>query len=146
LKSGHGALALGTALMAAFGCSTTYQPRPSRHVGLVIARGNISYVKDGRPTSVGPLSGPLADLVAETPAAALHARTAHTQLAVGVPCYVGGLAGVVVGLLALSGPVGWVVIGTGGAVAGTGLGLMGSGFTHAVDAVNLHNDATDAPL
>jgi hypothetical protein len=102
-------------------------------------------VKDGHPTPVGPLSGPLTALVAETPEAMVHARAAHTQLAVGVPCYVGGIAGVLVGMLALSGPVGWVVIGTGGAIAGTGLGLMGSGVTHAVDAVNLHNDATDAP-
>jgi len=40
----------------------------------------------------------------------------------------------------LSGPVGWVVIGIGAVTAGTGLGFMGSGVTHAVDAVNIHND------
>jgi hypothetical protein len=34
-----------------------------------------------------------------------------------------------------------VVIGIGALTAGTGLGFMGSGFTHAVDAVNIHNDA-----
>ena len=87
----------------------------------------------------------MSKLVEDTPAAAAHARTAHTQLAVGVPCYLGGVVGVAVGMLALSGPVGWVVLGSGVAVAGTGLGLMGSGATHAVDAVNLHNDAVDAP-
>ena len=50
----------------------------------------------------------------------------------------------VVGIAALSGPVGWVVLGVGAATAGTGLSLMGAGFTHAVDAVNLHNDAVSS--
>jgi hypothetical protein len=52
-----------------------------------------------------------------------------------------GLAGVVVGLAVLSGPIGWVAIGVGAVTAGTGLGFMGAGLTHAVDAVNIHNDA-----
>jgi len=60
---------------------------------------------------------------------------------VGVPAYLAGLGGVVLGLVLLTGPVGWVVVGLGGASAGTGLGLMGAGVTHAVDAVNLHNYA-----
>jgi hypothetical protein len=37
-----------------------------------------------------------------------------------------------------------VVLGVGAATAGTGLGFMGAGFTHAVDAVNLHNDAVSS--
>jgi hypothetical protein len=41
----------------------------------------------------------------------------------------------------LSGPVGWVVLGVGAATGGTGLGLLGAGFTHVIDAVNIHNDA-----
>jgi hypothetical protein len=72
----------------------------------------------------------------------MHARKSHTQLAVGVPTYLTGVAGVIVGIAALSGPVGWVVIGVGALTAGTGLGFMGSGVTHAIDAVNIHNDTT----
>ena len=132
------------AALTAIGCSTTYQPRATQHVGVVVVHGNISYVRDGKPTAIGLFSGPLSQLVAETPAAAAHARTAHTQMAIGVPCYLGGITGVVVGALAFSGPVGWAVLGTGAAIAGTGLGLMGAGATHAIDAVNLHNDAMDA--
>jgi hypothetical protein len=99
------------------------------------------YVKDGQEQPVGPFAGSLAALVADVPVAAAHARTAHTQFAVGVPAYVIGLGGVVVGIAVLSGPIGWVVIGAGAATAGTGLGLMGNGLTHAVDAANIHNDA-----
>jgi hypothetical protein len=122
-------------------CGTSYQPRPTARVGVVIHHGAAMYIKNGRETPVGPLGGHLEELVAETPAAAAHAHTAHTQLAVGVPFYLVGIAGVAVSLIALSGPVGWVVIGAGAALGGTGLGFMGSGFTHAVDAVNVHNDA-----
>jgi hypothetical protein len=99
------------------------------------------YVKGGQEQPIGPFSGHLGALVADVPAAAAHARTAHTQFVVGVPTYVTGLGGVVVGIAVLSGPIGWLVIGVGAATAGTGLGLMGNGLTHAIDAVNIHNDA-----
>jgi hypothetical protein len=122
------------------GCSTTYQPRPSGRVGLVIHNGVAMYVKDGRQTPVGPLGGDLPQLVAETPAAVASAHRARKQLSVGVPSYAGGLGGVVVGLT-LATPVGWVIVGVGAALAGTGLALMGAGVTNAIDAVNIHNDA-----
>lgn len=134
------ALALTVGLLQA-ACSTTYQPRRSGQVGLVIHYAAPVYVKDGREVPIGPFGGDLASLVADTPAAATHARKSHTQLAIGVPTYLTGVAGVIVGIAALSGPVGWVVIGVGALTAGTGLGFMGSGVTHAIDAVNIHNDA-----
>jgi hypothetical protein len=108
---------------------------------VVIHHGAAMYVTNGHETPIGPLGGSLESLVAAEPAAAAQAHTARTELAVGVPCYLGGIAGVVVGIAVLSGPVGWVVLGVGAATAGTGLGFMGAGLTHAVDAVNLHNDA-----
>jgi hypothetical protein len=132
--------ALAGALLQA-ACSTTYQPRRTGRVGVVIHRGAVTYEKDGRELPVGPFTGDLEGLVQDRPAAAVHARTAHTQFIIGVPAYVAGLAGVIVGIAALSGPIGWVVIGLGASTAGTGLGLMGAGVTHAVDAVNIHNDA-----
>jgi hypothetical protein len=99
------------------------------------------FVKDGQEQPIGPFGGQLGALVADVPAAAAHAHTAHTRFAVGVPAYVTGLGGVVIGIAVLSGPIGWLVIGAGAATAGTGLGLMGNGLTHAIDAVNIHNDA-----
>jgi hypothetical protein len=122
-------VALSVALLQV-ACSTTYQPRHTGRVGMVIHHGAAVYVKDGRELPLGPFSGDLEGLVADVPAAAAHAHTAHTQF-----------AGVVVGIVVLSGPIGWVVIGVGAATAGTGLGFMGTGLTHAVDAVNIHNDA-----
>jgi hypothetical protein len=109
---------------------------------MVIHHGAALYVKDGHELPIGAFSGHLEGLVAEVPAATAHAHTAHTEFAVGVPAYLTGLGGVVIGIAVLSGPIGWVVIGIGAATAGTGLGLMGKGLTHAVDAVNIHNDAT----
>ena len=110
-------------------------------MGVVIHYGAAMYVKDGEEQPIGPFSGHLEAMVADVPAATAHARTAHTRFMVGVPAYMMGLGGVVVGIAVLSGPVGWLVIGAGAAMSGTGLGLMGNGLTHAIDAVNIHNDA-----
>lgn len=137
----HVAVVLASLLAA---CSTTYQPSRPGRIGLVIHHGAAAYVKDGRELPVGPFSGHLEELVADVPAAAAHARTAHTEFMVGVPAYLTGLGGVVVGIVLLSGPIGWVVIGVGGAAAGAGLGLMGAGFTHTLDAVNIHGDCGDS--
>jgi hypothetical protein len=125
------------------GCSTMYQPQQRGRVGLVVHSGIAMYVKDGRETPVGPLGGDLERLVAETPVAAAAAHRARNQLAVGVPFYAGGLGGVIVGV-ALASPVGWVIVGVGAALAGTGLSFMGAGITNAIDAVNIHNDAASA--
>jgi hypothetical protein len=149
---GAGRPAVAPALLFALGfmtmggaCSTTYQPQQrSGRVVIVIHRGAALYVKDGRQEPIGPFGGDLPALVAETPEAATAAHRARNQLAAGVPIYVGGAAAIVTGLL-LAGPVGWVVLGLGAASAATGLSLMGAGFTNAVDAVNLQNDATPAP-
>lgn len=136
-----GALGLVLALpFLAAACSTTYRPRPSARVGLVVHGGGLAYVENGRETPVGPLGGDLPQLVASNPDAAAHARTARAELAAGVPAYLLGVGAVALGLGFLSGPGRWVALGTGLCVGGTGLGLMGAGFTHALDAVNLYND------
>ena len=101
------------------GCGTTYAPRLDGRVALVIHHGAALYVKDGRQVPVGPFSGELPGLVAGEPVAAEHARSAHRQIVAGEPAYLIGAAGVVVGVVALSGPAGWVAIAVGGALAGT---------------------------
>jgi hypothetical protein len=114
-------------------------------VRLVIHHGAALYVQDGRELPVGPFSGNLPALVASCPPALEHARIAHRDLAVGASAYLAGAAGLVIGILALSGPPGWVVIGAGATVGGTGIGFLGAGLTHAIDAVNLFNDASPHP-
>jgi hypothetical protein len=133
--------ALGPLLALGAGCSTTYQPRPSPRIGLVVHGGTLSYVQNGRETPVGPLGGDLGALVGGNPQAAAQARTARTELAVGVPAYLVGIGAVVLGLWLLDGNERWVAAGAGAGVAGTGLGLMGAGFTHLLDAVNIHGDS-----
>ena len=140
----EGAIAACAVASLLVACSTSYQPQHTGRVAIGIDHAAAVYVKDGRPVSVGPFSGSLEALVAETPAAAAHAHTAHRQFQIGIPSYLVGAGGVVAGVVLLSGPVGWVVIGAGAAALGTGLGFMGAGLTHAVDAVNIHNDAVSA--
>jgi hypothetical protein len=136
-----GTLAAALALVPAAACSTTYQARPDPRVGVVIRRGGAFYVKDGQLTPVGPFGGELEPLVPAEPQAARLAHRARRQLQVGVPLYVLGLAGVVASLAAVSGDARWPLVGAGAVGAGTGLSLMGAGFTNAVDAINVHNDA-----
>jgi hypothetical protein len=131
---------------AGLACSTTYQPRNDGTVGLVIHHAAAIYVQSGRERPVGPFSGALPELVAGNPVAARHARTAHGQLAAGTSAYLTGAAAVAVGILALSGPPGWIVIGAGATLLGTGLGLLGAGLTHAIDAVNVYNDSLTGPF
>jgi hypothetical protein len=126
-------------------CGTSYQPRPSSHLGFVIHHGTALYVKDGQEYVVGPLGGPLEPLVASSPAAARLAHRARHQLAAGVPLYVGGLAAVLIGLAMSGGSTPWIVRGAGAAAGVTGLCLIGAGFTNAVDAINVYNDQVSTP-
>jgi hypothetical protein len=137
-------VALGLFAAGQLACGTSYRPRSDGQVRLVIHHGAALYVQDGRELPVGPFSGNLPGLVATCPAANEHARIAHRDLAVGASAYLAGAAGLVLGLLVLSGPAGWVVIGASATVGGTGIGFLGAGLTHAVDAVNLFNDASAA--
>lgn len=122
-------------------CSTTYQPKHTGRVALGIHHAAAVYVKDGQAKAVGPFSGELPGLVAETPAAAVQAHRANRQFQIGIPFYLTGVGGVLVGAIVLSGPVGWLVLGGAVSVLATGLGFMGAGLTNAIDAVNIHNDA-----
>ena len=103
------------------------------------------YVKDGQEHVVGPLGGGLEPLVASSPLAASLAHRGRNQLSVGVPLYATGLAALVFGLTLSGGSVPWILRGAGAASAGTGLGLIGAGFTNTVDAVNAYNGSLSLP-
>lgn len=122
-------------------CGTAYQPRPSPRIGIVIHHGAAFYVKNGQEVVIGPLGGALEPLVATSPPALARAHRGYLQLAFGVPLYLGGAASVFVGLVTSRVPLKWTLVGAGAASAGTGLGLIGSGFLNAVDAVNIYNDS-----
>lgn len=126
-------------------CGTAYQPRPSARVGFIIHHGVALYVKNGQEVPIGPLGGALEPLVESSPQAAFRAHRACHQLAFGVPLYLAGVAALVVGLASSRPPVRWSLIGAGAASGGTGLGLIGAGFTNIVDAVNIYNDSMSPP-
>jgi hypothetical protein len=128
------------AAISCVACGTTYQPATSSHIGIVIHRGAAFYIKDGREVPIGPLGGALEPLVETSPEAAAHAHRAFTQLSVGVPLYFLSAAAVIVGLASSRPSVHWTLIGAGAAGGGTGLTLIGAGFTNILDAVNIYND------
>jgi hypothetical protein len=146
-----GSLRLGRVTLAliagpcALACSTTYQPEPSARIGIIIHHGAALYVKNGQAFPVGPLGGALEPLVASSPPAALRAHRAYEQLAAGIPLYLGGAASLIIGLTLVRSPGRWALIGAGTASAVTGLGLLGAGFSNAVDAVNIYNDSVSSP-
>jgi hypothetical protein len=139
------ARALVVVACAGAACGTAYQPRPSARIGVIIHHGVALYVKNGQEVPIGALGGALEPLVASSPAAAARAHRAFNQLAVGVPLYVLGAAAVIVGLSSSTFPLRWTAIGAGTASLGTGLSLIGAGFTNAVDAVNIYNDSVAGP-
>jgi hypothetical protein len=129
------------ACCAGTACSTSFQPRANGQVGIVIHHGAAIYVKDGQEVPIGPLGGALQPLIASVPSASALAHRSRNQLAIGVPLYVCGVAALVLRAIVLRGPAGWTALGAGGASTVTGLGLIGAGFTNAVDAVNIYNDS-----
>ena len=135
------ALAVGYCSTA---CGTAYQPRPSSRIAIVIHHGAAFYVKNGQEVVVGPFGGALEPLVASSPPALARAHRAYLKLSFGVPLYVSGAASVLVGLVTSRVPLKLTLIAAGAASAGTGLGLIGSGFLNAVDAVNIYNDSVAA--
>jgi hypothetical protein len=121
-------------------CGTAYRPKPTPRLTLIVEHGGVAFLKNGHASPVSPLGGDLPELVAADADAVRAARRARHQLAFGVPAYVLGFAGVLVGL-SLGKPAKWPVV-AGGAVLGvSGLASMGAGATNAIDAVNRYNDA-----
>jgi hypothetical protein len=150
-------LALAAMGASTLGCSSTYMPRPSPRVSLVMDSGSYAYVRDGKKYEGGLFGGDLDEAVKGNPEAEHYASA-----------YKGGIAtGFVLSL------VGAVGIGVGAGVAGselanqppgsssvpvTGLVVMGAGLLvsiigdvvilnaapHLFDAINAYNDGLQA--
>jgi len=131
-------VSLGLSLLLC-NCSTSYQPRPSPRVATVIHRGSPYFVTGGQERRGGMAAGGLRETVAGDPEALAHASIARTQLLVGWPAYLLGLGAVVAGI-AIAGPVGLAVAGTGAVSMTSGVALAMTAQTHVTDAVNIHND------
>jgi hypothetical protein len=129
--------------------SSAYQPARNPRVTAAASVFSTSYVRDGREFAEGPWSGGLEGAVEGNGRAQEEARTAHTFTVAGFVLEVAGLGalGTGVGLnvqhdegLRSAGT--WVALG--GAVAVlTGMVLTATATPHAIDAVNIYNDALD---
>jgi len=130
--------------LACAACGTSYQPKPSPRITLVVHGGGISFAKNGSASPVGPLGGALPDLVVGDEAVRAARRARH-ELVFGVPAYVLGFTAAIIGF-SLAKPAGWLVGGAGIVLGGSGLAFMGAGAVNAIDAVNLSNDAVSPPF
>jgi hypothetical protein len=144
-------------VLTATACATSYKPRPSPRVALVMKDGAPALEKNGQLDKIGPFGGGLVDAVQGHAEAEDHARTyrglmvggfvtnllgaATAAGGVGVLAYNEAKDSPSAGLRAAS--FGMMFGGLGVALAGTI--LMASAQPHFYDAINLYNDSVAAP-
>jgi hypothetical protein len=75
---------------AASGCSTSYTPRPSPRVAVVLHGGKPNYVRDGQLYEGGALGGDIDDAVRGNPQAEAHARAYQNGMLAGFLTTLGG--------------------------------------------------------
>lgn len=137
-------------------CSTTYMPRATGHVALVMDGGTIKYAKNGQTESLGFFGGGLVDAVTGNPVAEEEARTYRNLNVAGFTTTMVGAAsaGAGLGLLVANSAqsqrddaatsAGLALL-LGGLVADVvGSFLMVGAQPHMMDALNIYNDGVDA--
>jgi hypothetical protein len=137
-------------------CATSYRPRPSPRISMVMEDGSPALEKNGNVVKVGPFGGGLVESVEGVPVAEDHADTYRSRMIAG---FVIGLlgapaAGVGTGMLLVnesdSNPSDGLRAASIGLLAGglalslTGSILMASAQPHFWDAINVYNDSVPA--
>jgi hypothetical protein len=149
---------LFTALVGLPACSSTYKPRPSPRIAIVLEHGQPALVKGGERYEIGVFGGGLVDAVEGNAAAEDHAETFRNRTITGFAMSLGGVAFALGGASLLAAgafdsrdPADAMVF-TGAAVAFTGFGLMIASLfvtmsapPHLWDAINVYNDAVTPP-
>ncbi len=143
--------------LALVGCNSMYFPRSRGRVAVTIRDGKPVYVRDGNVYEAGVLGGGLSDAVAGNRAAMAAANEYSDRVTT-------GLIAMLAGLGAFGGGAGWAIhdaAATNGNPNLAGPALLGlAGFVLALvgtvymttaepyrwDAINLFNDAHDAPV
>jgi hypothetical protein len=147
----HARAAIAILLCSTFGCASSYVPRPSPRVSLVMDGGGYGYVRDGRKYEGGLFGGDIDKVVQGNPQAEKYARAYKTGMATGFAMTTIGLAGVLGGVTVLGAdasqsqensvpPTGLVIIGAGLFVELIGSILELNAVPHLFDAVNSYND------
>jgi hypothetical protein len=135
-------------------CMTTYEPRPSPRLAMIMESGNPLLVRDGRRFHLGLFGGELEEAVTPNALAMEHATTFRSQLLGGFALGVAGGIGLGVGIgtlgvatserqdkaipltILISSAVAYLV----------GLGLIVGAQPHMHDAINVYNDWIDAGM
>jgi len=144
---------LAVPLLLALGCSSSYTPRAGRRLSMVMSGGQIAYVRDGRMIEHGILGGGLLDAVEGVPEAEDAARIYHHRSVAG---FLVGMGGILCSSFAFTralsdaegdGDGSTALMVSLGCFAGSmaGFAYMGSGVPYLYDAINIYNDAVEAP-
>jgi len=142
------------------GCSTSYVPRPSPRVAVVMKDGTPSYMRDGRIYEGGAFGGDLDQAVHGNPEAEAHAKSYQNgMLGSFLASLAGGLslgtgAGVVLADSARSSEdrsssaqvTGFVLLAGGVAASIVGAVLFSNAQPHLWDAINIYNDGFPDPM
>lgn len=128
------------------GC-TSYVPRPSSSIRMVMDGGSSQFVKNGAVIQKGALGGSLIEAMKDVPAAQQHARTYRAMNIAGFTVYGVGLLGMVIGGLIWPVSKNYTVpvalIGSGGGLGVIGLGVVAGSGPQLLDAINLYNDSIE---
>jgi hypothetical protein len=149
--------AAGVSTFALSGCSTSYAPRPTPRVAVVMQGGTPVYVREGRVFPGGGFGGDLHEAVEGNPEAESYAKSYRTGMVAGVTTALVGIASAVGGsvlyLANSSGPenerdgtaqaIGGTMALSGIAAYATGMVIMLHAQPHLWDAVNSYNDGVD---
>jgi hypothetical protein len=146
-------IAAVTLCCCAFGCTSSYVPRPSPRLSLIMEGGTYAYVRDGKKYEGGMLGGDLEEAVRGVPAAEEYASQFRTGMTAGLVLTTIGSLGLVGGLV-LTGaeasqttpgqplpPTGLVVCGLGLVTELVGVIVGLNAAPHLFDAINAYNDA-----
>ena len=140
--------------IALSGCSTSYVPRPSPRVAIVMQGGTPGYLREGRVYPGGGFGGDIDEAVRGNPEAESHARAYRAGMIGGFAATLGGVASTLGGGLLYfrntGGPeserdtteqaVGGVLALSGIAAYVAGLVLLTNAQPHLWDAINSYND------
>jgi hypothetical protein len=153
LRRAVGAVLVCTLTLAGAGCSTSYMPRPSSRVQVIMKGGTPAYVRDGKVYEGGIFGGDLDEAVRGNPEAESHAKTYQNSM-------IGGFLATIAGGVSLGGgavlyaassvdsssdrssqkTAGAALVFGGLAAYVVGLVLLSTAQPHHWDAINVYND------